>query len=122
MEAIGGGGDFVVFLANTQPWCRSLMDEVLKCRIGKLTYNLRKYSTDKKALEVRQHGTKDIISKATFPRIIYYGYYITGHNMSQYDCKILYIHDILQDFSTRYHIWSYNLIFLLVLLYFLHIP
>ena len=36
----------------------------------------------------------------------YYGYYILGHNTSRYDCKILYAHDMLQDFSTRHHIQS----------------
>ena len=36
----------------------------------------------------------------------YYVYYIMGHNTSQYDCKILYAHDMLQDFSTRHHIQS----------------
>ena len=49
-----------------------------------------------------------------------YGYYIMGHNMSQYDYKILYLHDILQEFSTRYHIQTYNFMSLFVLLYFLH--
>jgi len=38
----------------------------------------------------------------------YYGYYILGHNTLRYDCKLLYAHDMLQDFSTRHHIQSQN--------------
>lgn len=51
---------------------------------------------------------------------MYYMYYIMGYNMLWYDYKILYEHDILQEFSTRYHIRTYNLRSLFVPMYFLH--